>query len=143
MSNELGFGDVVHDARDDVRSEDGLNGFDVNYLQLLLTFGAGFLGVAVGFGALRNQVKTNTYNIVKLWARWDVFEGNPGGNPGFVKPSECSDRHGALTKEMTGIKSQLEKQANATTSLQNFAQWFLTTKEKLSIVEVKQILGGE
>ena len=116
---------------------------DLNLLQLLLTFIAGLLGVAVGFGALRNQVKTNMKDIRHLKDQWIAFGGNPGGDPVYIKRGECVERHKLLTKELKSIKEQNDKQVRATAGLQNFARWLLTKKEGLSITEVDQIINGE
>jgi hypothetical protein len=115
----------------------------MHIINLVLTFVIGMLGVAVGYGALKNEVKNNKEDIDELKTWRMAVEGNPGNNSAYIRRNECADRHKAIEGQMKDIKNQCEKQAKATAGLQNFARWMLTKKEGLTLVEVDKIINGE
>mgnify|MGYP001170114047 CR=1 FL=1 len=113
----------------------------VGFLQLLISFLSGLVGVGVGWGALRNQVKNNTRDIVEIYSRLASIHGQNSGRSIFVPREECMERHEDMTEEVKQIKKQAEKHAKATTGLQNFARWMLIKKEGLSLIEAEKILN--
>jgi hypothetical protein len=104
------------------------------YLAEVITFGVGLLGVAVGYGALRNQVRSNTRDMAALRKRWaDMSGGNPGGRPIYMPRQECEAKHGRICK-------LLEEQAGAVKGLQNYARHMLA-KDKTPLETIDRILN--
>lgn len=111
-------------------------------IRLIIPLIVGIGGVAVGYGALRQQVKTNMKDIAEFRGGWKVLVGNAEKEPAYVRRSECDDRTKNIQAEIVSTKAKIEKQSNTIRGLENFARWTLTTKEKLTIIEVNKILNG-
>lgn len=112
-------------------------------LQLVITFVVGLVGVAVGFGMMKNQVNVNKNNIRGLKKELKEFSGNPGGRPVFMSRDECDERTQGIEKEIRSVKRQIESHGESIKGVQNFARWILTKKEGLDLVEVNKILNGD
>lgn len=114
-----------------------------------LTFMVGIVGsiggVAIGYGMMRQQVRSSADEIVKLQERLSIINGtNPvsSGTPLFVKHSECDVRERVVTKEIEDTKHEVELLRMSLKGIQNFTRWILTTKEGLGLSEVNKILEG-
>lgn len=105
---------------------------DMNVLQLVLTAGVGIVGVAVGYGGVKVQVRRNTHDISGLRKDMNQVTGNPSGEPVFMRRTECV-AHGA---QITVMEKKL-------TALMSFARHVLTTDKKMTLQQVNEILGED
>ena len=112
---------------------------DNEILRLAAPFIVGLLGVAVGYGGLRIQVRTNRRDIKKLREDFNKVTGNPTGEPAYVRREECVHR----TAEINSLRGEVQKQGKQIAGVRSFARWFLTTKEKMSLSEANAILGED
>lgn len=103
---------------------------------IFIPIATAIIGVAVGYGAIRNQVKTNSKVLSKL-------VGGPGEDPAYVRRGECDERSENIQVNIDHLKRKIDDQAKATKRLENFARWMLSKKEELDIVEVSKILNGD
>lgn len=111
-------------------------------LQAMIPFMAVLVGAAIAYGALRNQVKTITKELAELQKGWSKLVGNPGGNPAYIKRSECNEKTEAISEKIGHLVKKIDSQGGNIKSFQNFARYMLT-KEGLTIVEVEEILNGD
>ena len=104
-------------------------------LHYVIPLVVGIMGVAVGYGALRNQAKENTEKIERLAEAWGELIGNPGTEPVFIRRGECD-------KRSKNIETRIDELQRATRKLQNFARWQLAHKENLGADQIDEILNG-
>ncbi len=99
-------------------------------IHMVLTFGAGVIGVAVGWGGMRFQIRRNTKDIATLRKDFNSITGTPAGIPVYMRREECQMHNGdvAYLKRAVG-------------SLQNVARWLLVNKEKMDLAEANELLG--
>ena len=101
---------------------------------ILGTFISGAIGVGVGYGALRTQVRNNTKAIDEFWKRWSRLTGAETGKPRYISRFECESSHNKVEKQFKEITIN-------TKALQNYARWQMSSAG-VSIAEQNKILNG-
>ena len=119
----------------------------VEMLQIMVSFGAGLLGVGIGIGMFKsvvNQVKLDLVNIKKRQAR--LRGEDNGALPVFRTRLNCDimrEQCGtASTGKMQTVVEDLIKHTKAIRALDNFARWWMQ-KEGLKIDDINKILGDD
>lgn len=114
-------------------------------LRDLMTFFIGIIGIAVGYGILKQQAKTSIDDIKKIKECLSVIDGSHPDSKGvsiFIKRNECEEKEEENVRQIGEIKLRLDGQHKALKGLQNFARHQLET-EKLSLIEINKILNGD
>lgn len=101
------------------------------------------VGGWIAYGSVRNQVETSAREIDKLRKAFLELTGNPGNDPAYIKRSECVERTKIIGEQIEHVKKKIDNQGRAIKGFENFARYFLTKREGLSLVEVEKILNGD
>ena len=113
--------------------------------QVFISGGAGLVGVGIGIGIFKRDIKQIKKDISGIMRKQDVLRGeNDGKVPLYVPFGECLDfrsrcvgikegKFAILTDEMKDHHSSIK-------ALENFARWWMQ-KEGLTISEINNILG--
>ena len=119
----------------------------VEMLQIMVSFGAGLLGVGIGIGMFKsvvNQVKLDLVNIKKRQAR--LRGEDNGALPVFRTRLNCDIMRaqcGAVaTDKMQTVVEDLTRHTKSIRALDNFARWWMQ-KEGLKIDDINKILGDD
>ena len=111
--------------------------------QVLIPLGSGLLGIAVGYGTILTQVRVNTRELARLRDSLANLKGNSTGEPAYVRRDECATMHDAIGQQLREHKTHLQAQEKSLKGVQNFARWWLSRKEELSLAEVNEIIDGK
>jgi len=102
------------------------------------------VGAAIGFGALRNDVKRMGSEFGTWKQQWLSFTGqNPGGQPRYIRREECESLHGGLDTSIVDIKDTQAKHGKALNRLDKFARWLMTEQYKKTPADADEILNGD
>ena len=119
----------------------------VGMLQVMISFGAGLLGVGIGIGMFKsvvNQVKLDLVNIKKRQAR--LRGEDNGALPVFRTRLNCDIMRAqcgaAATDKMQTVVEDLTRHTKSIRALDNFARWWMQ-KEGLQIDDINKILGDD
>jgi hypothetical protein len=111
----------------------------------LLTFFIGIIGIAVGYGILKQQAKTSGEDIKKIKECLSVIDGSHPESKGvsiFIKRNECMEKEEETGRQIGEVRLRLDAQHRALKGLQNFARHQLE-REKLPLIEINKILNGD
>ena len=116
-------------------------------LDLLVHFGLPTVGVVVGaaiaWTRLKGQQEDNTNDIADLKTTMSQVVGTPVCAPLFIRRTECRGIHETENTKIIEIEKHLADHCQSIKGMQNFAVWFLTTKEGMSLTEAKAIINGK
>jgi hypothetical protein len=107
---------------------------------------AGLVGVGIGLGIFRTNIKRNSDEIVVLKGRQARLRGEGNGNPSVFMPrGHCVDirEHCAKLRITRDRATDEDLAAHSKTikALENFARWWMQ-KEGLHIEDINRILDG-
>ena len=126
------------------------------YLSAAITLVVGLIGVAAGYGALRQVVKSLQKNqeqlkadmlkeMAAIKARQAVLRGEDNdGRPRYVQTWECEkttqlcQHH--ICDEIKNMQKSIDANNAVTAGLRNFARYFLQDKG-MSLTEIDKLLG--
>lgn len=107
---------------------------------------AGLVGVGIGLGIFRTNIKRNADEIVILRDRQARLRGEGNGSPSVFMPrGSCLDiRENCAKLRLTRqdmIDNDISEHTRTIKALENFARWWMQ-KEGLKIEDINKILAG-
>lgn len=113
-------------------------------LQVFVTACAGFIGVGIGIGVFKREIKQIKLDIIKLTKKQERLRGEANGDlPVFRTRLNCEAlRHQCMNVsngKMSTVMEDLIAHTVAIRALDNFARWWMQ-KEGLNISEINNIL---
>lgn len=115
----------------------------VNWIQVGLTLLAGVAGMAIGYARMKDKASRNEETILAIKEEMNVIMGyKPGTKPLFVREEDDAMRHASIENSITLLNARLDHQAESLSQLRNFARWWLTAKEGMTLIEANNVLGN-
>jgi hypothetical protein len=117
----------------------------LQFFQMFITAGAGFLGIGIGIGVFKREITYIKRQLKTIQARQSRLRGDDnGGLPVFRTRLNCEAlRHQCMNisdSKMSTVLEDIGEHTGSIRALDNFARWWMQ-KEGLTITEINNILG--
>jgi len=116
--------------------------------QVFISGGAGLVGVGIGIGIFKRDIKQIKKDIDRIIKRQDILRGNDNGKerPLYVSLTECIGERARCVGIKEGkfgeITVEMKEHRRSIKALENFARWWMQ-KEGLNIREIQSILTNQ
>lgn len=114
----------------------------LSWVQVGITALAGLFGVALGYGRMRDRIRENHERIERLDHAIGIVMGRDGAQSMFITRRECAMSHDRLEQTIQDLRADVRAHQRSLEEVKNFARWWLTTKEGLSLAEANMVLGN-
>lgn len=121
--------------------------FELDLIQVVITAASGLVGVGIGIGIFRTDIKQIKADLGTVKLRQAQLRGETNGHkPVFMQREDCGTlREACLAdtkRQMEDVRKDLLAHTSSIKALDNFARWSMQ-RDGLKIEEINVILGAK